>query len=140
MPSRIITRLLPPRARLASAINASVPPSPSLSARSRIRTYFTVTMRISAEDERSNAKDPRLGRGVATVRRRQHGFAQSVEGARADVAVDDADTAERQAPKITARRSLGTRTVGGDSSRRRSRLLSNFFRLRASRAMARSTR
>ena len=38
-----------PTARCASAISASVPPSPLLSARSRITTYLTVTMRISAQ-------------------------------------------------------------------------------------------
>ena len=67
------------------------------------------------DDERQNAEDHRLGRGLATARRRQHGFAQGIERARADVAVDDADTAERQAPKIAARRSLGTRAVGGNT-------------------------
>jgi hypothetical protein len=38
-----------PTARNASAIRASVPPSPLLSARSRISTYLTVTTRISAQ-------------------------------------------------------------------------------------------
>ena len=37
-----------PTARCASAISASVPPSPWLSARSRITTYFSVTTMISA--------------------------------------------------------------------------------------------
>ncbi len=42
--------VLPPltTARCASAISASVPPSPWLSARSRITTYFSVTTTISA--------------------------------------------------------------------------------------------
>ena len=37
-----------PSARLASAVSESVPPSPLLSARSRISTYFRVTVTISA--------------------------------------------------------------------------------------------
>ena len=37
-----------PSARCASAISASVPPSPLLSARSRITTYLSVTTTISA--------------------------------------------------------------------------------------------
>src|SRR5437764_1496840 len=37
-----------PSALWANAINASVPPSPRLSARSRISTYFSVTTMISA--------------------------------------------------------------------------------------------
>jgi hypothetical protein len=39
----------PPRALLASAISASVPPSPLLSARSRTTTYFRVTTSSSAQ-------------------------------------------------------------------------------------------
>ena len=38
-----------PSARWASAISASVPPSPLLSARSRMTTYLSVTMTISAQ-------------------------------------------------------------------------------------------
>ena len=56
--------LLPPSARLASAIKASVPPSPSLSARSRISTYFTVTMRISAQ--MMSDRMPRITGSVAS--------------------------------------------------------------------------
>ena len=37
-----------PSARVASAVSESVPPSPLLSARSRISTYFSVTVTISA--------------------------------------------------------------------------------------------
>ena len=49
MPSRTIAP--PPRdtARCASAISASVPPSPLLSARSRIATYLIVTITINAQ-------------------------------------------------------------------------------------------
>ena len=38
-----------PKERCARAINASVPPSPLLSARSRMRTYLSVTTRMSAQ-------------------------------------------------------------------------------------------
>ena len=51
MPSRttIPPPRLPPSAREASAISASVPPSPLLSARSRISTYLAVTTKSSAQ-------------------------------------------------------------------------------------------
>ncbi len=39
----------PPSAREASAISASVPPSPLLSARKRISTYLAVTTKSSAQ-------------------------------------------------------------------------------------------
>ena len=43
------TLLVRPSAREASAISASVPPSPLLSARSRISTYLAVTTKSSAQ-------------------------------------------------------------------------------------------
>ena len=51
MPSRttIAPPRLPPSAREASAISASVPPSPLLSARSRMSTYLAVTTSSSAQ-------------------------------------------------------------------------------------------
>ena len=54
----------PPRltARWASAINASVPPSPLLSARRRMRTYFSVTTTINAH--RIKDTTPRTACGV----------------------------------------------------------------------------
>ena len=48
MPSSTIAPAPLLTARCASAISASVPPSPWLSARSRITTYFSVTTMISA--------------------------------------------------------------------------------------------
>ncbi len=47
MPSASTTGVRRPSARKASAVSASVPPSPLLSARSRISTYFRVTTKIS---------------------------------------------------------------------------------------------
>ena len=49
MPSRITTPARPASARDANAISASVPPSPLLSARSRISTYLAVTTSSSAQ-------------------------------------------------------------------------------------------
>jgi len=51
-----------PTARWASAIKASVPPSPLLSARSRITTYLSVTTTISAHRIRDTT--PRTAAGV----------------------------------------------------------------------------
>jgi hypothetical protein len=47
-PSRKMTAVRCPRARVASAVNESVPPSPLLSARSRMSTYLIATTIISA--------------------------------------------------------------------------------------------
>jgi hypothetical protein len=63
------------------------------------------------DDERQNAQDHRLGRALAATGRRQHGFAQGIEGARADVAIDDADASKRQRPKIGPSECLGGRAV-----------------------------
>ena len=68
------------------------------------------------DDERQDAEDHRLERSLAASRRGMHGFAQGIERARADVAIDDADAAEREAPKIAARGCFGTGAVGSDAS------------------------
>ena len=47
MPSASTKGVRRPSARKANAVSASVPPSPLLSARSRISTYFRVTTKIS---------------------------------------------------------------------------------------------
>ena len=59
------------------------------------------------DDQRQDAEDGGLACGLTAARRRQHGFAQGVERARADVAIDDANATERKPPEIAARRSLG---------------------------------
>ena len=63
-------------------------------------------------DQRKDAENDGLARSL-TAARRQHQFAQRIERARSDVAVDDANATERKSPEIAARRSLGTRAVGG---------------------------
>ena len=68
------------------------------------------------DDQRQDAEDHRLERSLAASRRRMHGFAQGIERARADVAIDDADAAERQAPKIAARRCFRAGAVGSNAS------------------------
>ena len=54
-----------PSALCAKAMSDRVPPSPSLSARSRIKTYLTVTTRISAQ--MINDKIPRMISGLAVT-------------------------------------------------------------------------
>ena len=49
MPMVALMRRVMPGDRCASAARASVPPSPLLSARMMMMTYFTVTTRISAQ-------------------------------------------------------------------------------------------
>ena len=107
-----------PSARGASAISASVPPSPLLSARSRMSTYLRVTMTISAQmiSDRMPSTTVSLA-GIAGPDRGQHRFAQRVERAGADVAVDDADAAERQRPEAgrggaSADAAVGRRPAG----------------------------
>ena len=65
MPSSTITALPLPTARCASAISASVPPSPLLSARSRMTTYFSVTTTMSAH--RISESTPSTACGAAAA-------------------------------------------------------------------------
>ena len=51
------------------------------------------------DDQRQDAEHHRLARRIAGPDRRQHRLAQRVERAGADVAVDDADAAERERPE-----------------------------------------
>ena len=88
-----------PSARVASAVSDSVPPSPLLSARSRISTYLRVTTTISAQtisDSTPSTMSRVTGPDSAG---RHHRLAEGVERAGADIAVDDADAAERQRPE-----------------------------------------
>ena len=54
-----------PSALCAKAMSERVPPSPSLSARSKIKTYLTVTTRISAQ--MINDKIPRMISALAVA-------------------------------------------------------------------------
>ena len=74
-PAALLTR---PTAREASAISVSVPPSPLLSARSRITTYFNVTMMNSAHRMSDNTPStvarsiaPRSGAEAAMIASRK---------------------------------------------------------------------
>ena len=48
------------------------------------------------DDQRQNSENRGFASRVARANRRHHGFAHRIEGARADIAVDDADRAQRQ--------------------------------------------
>ena len=83
--------------RCASAISASVPPSPLLSARIRKTTYLIVTMRISAQV--ISETTPRTASSASPPRRRVvQGLAHGVERAGADVAEHHAQAAQHQHP------------------------------------------
>ena len=89
----------------SSASIAMMPPSPRLSAR-RIRTaYFTATM--STSDHRISETEPRTASRVqvSASRRGLDGLFQRVEWTRADIAVDNAERAERHGH--------GSRSCGG---------------------------
>ena len=105
--------MLRPSARCASAIRVSVPPSPLLSARSRISTYFSVTMMISAQKISERTPSTAALRHLAAGRRGDDRFAEGVERAGADVAIDDADAADGEGPEAgvrdARRRSRATR-------------------------------
>ena len=90
-----------PSARCASAISDSVPPSPLLSARRTSSTYLSVTMMISAQRISETHAEHHLARQRAAAGGRAAArlSLQRVERAGADVAVDDADGAERQGPE-----------------------------------------
>ena len=67
-----------PSARCASAISASVPPSPLLSARSRISTYFSGDDDDQRpDDQRQHAEHDRLARRIAGAGRGQHRLAEA---------------------------------------------------------------
>ena len=91
-----------PSARVASAVSDSVPPSPLLSERSRTSTYLIVTTTISAHriiDSTPSTVSRVTGPDSAA---RHHRDAEGVERARADIAIDHADAAERQRPEAAA--------------------------------------
>ena len=92
-----------PSARLASAVSESVPPSPLLSARSRISTYFSVTVTISAHKISDNTPSTMPRVTTWSVAGRHRRLAKGVKRAGADVAIDDADAAERQRHKARRR-------------------------------------
>ena len=100
MPSTNTNVVRRPSARVASAVSDSVPPSPLLSARSRISTYLSVTTVIS--DHRIIDSTPSTISRVsgplpcAAVDR----FAKRVKRAGADIAIDDADAAERERDEV----------------------------------------
>ena len=88
-----------PSARVASAVSESVPPSPLLSARSRIEHVFDGDHDDQRpQDQREHAEHD-VARDRADAARRRHGLAKRIERAGADVAIDDADAAERQRPE-----------------------------------------
>ena len=100
-------RVRRPSARVASAVSDSVPPSPLLSARSSTSTYLIVTTTISAHTISDSTPSTVSRRHRAGFGRRHHRDAEGVERARADVAVDDADAAERQRPDAPLGMRLG---------------------------------
>ncbi len=84
-----------PTARLASAVRESVPPSPLLSARNRISTYLIVTVIISAHRIIDRTPSTATGRYRTMANRRRKRFAERIERAGADIAVDDPDAPDR---------------------------------------------
>ena len=92
------------RARASPARSAtSVPPSPLLSARSRSTTYLSVTTMISDHRISESTPSTTVAGDRAGLGRRHHRLAERVERAGADIAVDDADAAERQRPQARIR-------------------------------------
>ena len=76
-----------------------VPPSPLLSARSRIRTYLSVTVTISAQRISESTPSTTFRADDWVSASRDCRLAERVERASPDIAVDDADAAERQGKK-----------------------------------------
>ena len=84
---------LPLSVRLISASSARLPPSPLLSARMMIVTYFSVTMIII--DQKIRLSTPIDVQLVGNQRvMAGEGLAEGVDRRRADVAEDDADRAD----------------------------------------------
>ena len=98
-----------PIARCASAISATVPPSPLLSSRISTKTYFTVTMRTSAQKISEMMPITSARVGPVTPRDMVQRFTEGVERAGADIAIDDADRAQGQAQEFAMRRAAMAR-------------------------------
>src|SRR6185503_7911271 len=99
---RIKTRAVRrPSARVASAVSDRVPPSPLLSARSRRSTYFSVTVMMSAQSD--------FARYDRVIARGHRGFAKGIKWAGPDIAVHDANAAERKRNEARRRVSSGAR-------------------------------
>src|SRR5262249_10085076 len=93
MPSAI-TKGRSPCLMPISDINARMPPSPSLSARITIATYFTEVVMISVQTAQCS------GRCRFTACPLDRGF-EGVERARADVAIDDPQRTDRHGSERT---------------------------------------
>ena len=98
---RLVGRWPRRRGRATSAISASTPPSPSLSARMTKSRYLTETTSVS--DQKTSDRMPKMfaGDGRHAVGQR-HALLDGVERRGADVAVDDAEGAQRQLGKVDA--------------------------------------
>ena len=94
-----------PSAPCASAISDSVPPSPLLSARSRIRHVFAGDDEDQRpQDQRQHAEHAFVRDDIGWSRRRLERDAKGIKRARADVAEHDAHAAERERPEACAAR------------------------------------
>jgi hypothetical protein len=92
-----------------AAVSARTPPSPRLSARMMIATYFTVTTRISDQNTSESTPSTLPAIGLEAVRRAEC-LLHRVQRARADVAEHHADRADHE--RQHARR--GCRRFGRD--------------------------
>jgi hypothetical protein len=98
-PSSISRAVWPLAVFNSSASSDSVPPSPSLSARSSSSTYLMVTMMVSAQIISEIEADD-LETRQAVGGDRLQGFAKRVKRAGADIAVDDADGTQRKIEEL----------------------------------------
>ena len=99
--------------RATSANSARMPPSPSLSARMTKSRYLTETTSMS--DQKTSDRTPRtLSASGATPCGAVEALLERVERRRADVAVDDAERAQRQLGQPGAVRvgTMGNRRSG----------------------------
>src|SRR5262249_57491290 len=67
-------------------------------------------------NERQNAENDPFAGWVTGADRRHYGFAHRIEGARADVAVDDADRPQRERPETDPRTRVGAAFARNHSS------------------------
>ena len=106
MPSRA-TKRETPESRVIPVTKASsdrLPPSPRLSARMMIATYFTETRIVMVQN--TSESTPSTVAGDRDRMMAGEGFLEGVERTRADIAEHDADGRNHQSSQLTAFRCL----------------------------------
>jgi hypothetical protein len=113
MPSKMMVRLFPPSARCARAQRKRAALAIAVGAKQDDHIFDGDDENERPDNERQDAEDRLLTGRCIWADCRQYRFAQGIERARADVAVDDPDAAESERPEARPRRNLCSRATLG---------------------------